>query len=145
MVFSGLYPADGSDFDALSHAIEKLTCNDASVSVTKETSTALGMGFRYQLFYMWSINIKKNSIVLCYHVEKHTVILLQMWLSRITTHGCISSAARTSIHLTVCFSNNCQSIFADSNWLWSLHVLWFGISFFFYPTCFSCWFNTEPE
>ncbi|XP_052159076.1 translation factor GUF1 homolog, mitochondrial isoform X1 [Oryza glaberrima] len=46
MVFSGLYPADGSDFDALSHAIEKLTCNDASVSVTKETSTALGMGFR---------------------------------------------------------------------------------------------------
>uniref|UniRef100_A0A0E0PTG1 Translation factor GUF1 homolog, mitochondrial n=1 Tax=Oryza rufipogon TaxID=4529 RepID=A0A0E0PTG1_ORYRU len=45
MVFSGLYPADGSDFDALSHAIEKLTCNDASVSVTKETSTALGMGF----------------------------------------------------------------------------------------------------
>lgn len=47
MVFSGLYPADGSDFDALNHAIEKLTCNDASVSVTKETSTALGMGFRF--------------------------------------------------------------------------------------------------
>lgn len=47
MVFSGLYPADGSDFDALNAAIEKLTCNDASVSVTKETSTALGIGFRY--------------------------------------------------------------------------------------------------
>lgn len=46
MVFSGMYPADGSDFDALNHAIERLTCNDASVSVTKETSTALGMGFR---------------------------------------------------------------------------------------------------
>ncbi|XP_022991182.1 translation factor GUF1 homolog, mitochondrial isoform X1 [Cucurbita maxima] len=46
MVFSGLYPADGSDFDALNHAIERLTCNDASVSVTKETSTALGLGFR---------------------------------------------------------------------------------------------------
>uniref|UniRef100_A0ACD5XZW8 Uncharacterized protein n=3 Tax=Avena sativa TaxID=4498 RepID=A0ACD5XZW8_AVESA len=46
MVFSGVYPADGSDFEALSHAIEKLTCNDASVSVSKETSTALGMGFR---------------------------------------------------------------------------------------------------
>ncbi|XP_059639075.1 translation factor GUF1 homolog, mitochondrial [Cornus florida] len=46
MVFSGLYPADGSDFDALNHAIERLTCNDASVSVTKESSTALGMGFR---------------------------------------------------------------------------------------------------
>lgn len=46
MVFSGLYPADGSDFDALNHAMERLTCNDASVSVTKESSTALGLGFR---------------------------------------------------------------------------------------------------
>ncbi|MBA0712398.1 hypothetical protein Golax_011502 [Gossypium laxum] len=46
MVFSGLYPADGSDFDALNHAIERLTCNDASVSITKESSTALGLGFR---------------------------------------------------------------------------------------------------
>lgn len=51
MVFSGLYPADGSDFDSLNHAIEKLTCNDASVCVSKETSTALGMGFRYFIFY----------------------------------------------------------------------------------------------
>uniref|UniRef100_A0ACD6AAA5 Uncharacterized protein n=1 Tax=Avena sativa TaxID=4498 RepID=A0ACD6AAA5_AVESA len=63
MVFSGVYPADGSDFEALSHAIEKLTCNDASVSVSKETSTALGMGFRnmelrsyppYQLYHIFS-------------------------------------------------------------------------------------------
>lgn len=46
MVFSGLYPANGSDFDALNHAIERLTCNDSSVSVAKESSTALGMGFR---------------------------------------------------------------------------------------------------
>ncbi|KAL6139710.1 hypothetical protein ACLB2K_058012 [Fragaria x ananassa] len=46
MVFSGLYPADGSDFEALNHAIERLTCNDASVSVTRESSTALGLGFR---------------------------------------------------------------------------------------------------
>ena len=47
MVFSGLYPADGSDFEALNHAIERLTCNDASVSVARESSTALGLGFRY--------------------------------------------------------------------------------------------------
>ncbi|PQM36715.1 translation factor GUF1 homolog mitochondrial [Prunus yedoensis var. nudiflora] len=44
--FSGLYPADGCDFEELNHAIERLTCNDASVSVVKESSTALGMGFR---------------------------------------------------------------------------------------------------
>ncbi|KAF8010021.1 hypothetical protein BT93_J0867 [Corymbia citriodora subsp. variegata] len=46
MVFSGVYPADGSDFEALNHAIERLTCNDASVSISKESSTALGLGFR---------------------------------------------------------------------------------------------------
>ncbi|KAG5527499.1 hypothetical protein RHGRI_028410 [Rhododendron griersonianum] len=46
MVFSGVYPVDGSDFEALNHAIERLMCNDASVSVTKESSTALGLGFR---------------------------------------------------------------------------------------------------
>lgn len=46
MVFSGLYPADGSDFEVLNHAIERLTCNDASVSISKESSTALGLGFR---------------------------------------------------------------------------------------------------
>lgn len=51
MVFSGLYPADGSDFEALNNAIEKLTCNDASVSIAKETSTALGLGFRFHIHY----------------------------------------------------------------------------------------------
>lgn len=62
MVFSGLYPADGSDFEALSHAIERLTCNDASVSVARESSTALGLGFRsvnslFYLFKLWNRNI----------------------------------------------------------------------------------------
>eukprot|EP00249_Psilotum_nudum_P013311 c24274_g1_i1 orf=593-2398(-) len=46
MVFAGVYPADGSEFEVLCHAIDRLTCNDASVSVSKESSTALGMGFR---------------------------------------------------------------------------------------------------
>lgn len=46
MVFAGVYPADGSDFEALNNAIQRLTCNDASVSVSKETSGALGLGFR---------------------------------------------------------------------------------------------------
>lgn len=57
MVFSGLYPADGSDFEALNHAIERLTCNDASVSVTKETSTALGMGFRSTFFQLCKFGV----------------------------------------------------------------------------------------
>ena len=62
MVFAGVYPADGSDFEALSHAIERLTCNDASVSVTKESSGALGMGFRFQnLTCIYNITFCENE------------------------------------------------------------------------------------
>jgi elongation factor 4 len=46
MVFSGIYPMDSSEYEALEKAMDKLTLNDASVSVQKETSNALGMGFR---------------------------------------------------------------------------------------------------
>eukprot|EP00195_Chlamydomonas_chlamydogama_P016553 CAMPEP_0202908548 /NCGR_PEP_ID=MMETSP1392-20130828/46429_1 /ASSEMBLY_ACC=CAM_ASM_000868 /TAXON_ID=225041 /ORGANISM="Chlamydomonas chlamydogama, Strain SAG 11-48b" /LENGTH=570 /DNA_ID=CAMNT_0049597945 /DNA_START=323 /DNA_END=2035 /DNA_ORIENTATION=+ len=46
MVYAGLYPVDGEDFEQLSTAMEKLTLNDASVVVKKETSDALGPGFR---------------------------------------------------------------------------------------------------
>jgi elongation factor 4 len=45
-VFAGLFPAQSSDFEALNAAIEKLTLNDASVHVEKESSVALGLGFR---------------------------------------------------------------------------------------------------
>ncbi|MEA5145593.1 MAG: translation elongation factor 4 [Candidatus Limiplasma sp.] len=46
MVFCGIYPADGSDYDALKDALEKLRMNDASLSFEPETSVALGYGFR---------------------------------------------------------------------------------------------------
>jgi GTP-binding protein LepA len=46
MVFSGLYPVDSSDYDALRDAVEKLRLNDASFTYEKENSLALGFGFR---------------------------------------------------------------------------------------------------
>ena len=46
MVFCGIYPADGADYDNLRDALEKLRMNDASLSFDPETSVALGYGFR---------------------------------------------------------------------------------------------------
>ncbi len=46
MVFAGLYPVDGKDYENLKMALEKLQLNDSSVSFEPETSAALGFGFR---------------------------------------------------------------------------------------------------
>lgn len=46
MVYSGIYPADNDDFEALREALEKLSLNDAALVYEPETSTALGSGFR---------------------------------------------------------------------------------------------------
>ena len=46
MVYSGIYPADGAKYEDLQEALEKLQLNDASLSFEKETSAALGFGFR---------------------------------------------------------------------------------------------------
>jgi GTP-binding protein LepA len=46
MVFAGLYPSDGENYNNLRSALEKLRLNDASLSIEPESSTALGFGFR---------------------------------------------------------------------------------------------------
>ena len=46
MVYCGLYPMDGSQYEALKEALEKLELNDAALQYEPETSAALGFGFR---------------------------------------------------------------------------------------------------
>ena len=62
MVFAGIYPIDSEDFENLREAIEKLTLNDASVSVEKKTSAALGIGFRCGFLGLLHMDVFKQRL-----------------------------------------------------------------------------------
>jgi elongation factor 4 len=62
MVFAGIFPVDTSEFELLADAIEKLTLNDASVSVEKKTSAALGLGFRCGFLGLLHMDVFKQRL-----------------------------------------------------------------------------------
>jgi elongation factor 4 len=68
MVFAGIYPVDNSEFEQLQTAIEKLTLNDASVSIEKKSSAALGLGFRCGFLGLLHMEVFKQRLEQEYNV-----------------------------------------------------------------------------
>ena len=86
MVFSGLYPISGDDYEDLRDALKKLTLNDASFSYEAETSTALGFGFRCGFLGLLHMEIIRERIEREYKVDLLTTAPTVIY-KLITTDG----------------------------------------------------------
>ncbi|CAM5562437.1 translation elongation factor 4 [Streptomyces atroolivaceus] len=62
MVFSGLYPLDGSDYPNLREALDKLQLNDAALVYEPETSAALGFGFRVGFLGLLHLDVIRERL-----------------------------------------------------------------------------------
>lgn len=69
VVFTGLYPIDGRDYDELKEALAKISLSDSSITYEQESSTALGHGFRVGFLGMLHMEVLQERLEREYNLD----------------------------------------------------------------------------
>ncbi len=114
MVYCGLYPADGADYEALRDALEKLQLNDASLSYEPETSGALGFGFRCGFLGLLHLEIIQERLDREYNLDLIATVPSVVYKIHLTD-GTMVEIDNPTNYSDPAYIDYCEEPFADAH------------------------------